>query len=123
MNCHYDLSGNAFGDRCPECGWDVGNSVQSVEFYTRDYAIRAIFCACMAVLLALVPVLGMYLAHAAWGWQRGAAACCEDERVRSSQAWATWARIALIPAAAAGALNLAVTIYAVSWAVRWIMNH
>ena len=119
VNCHYDLSGNSFGDRCPECGWDVSNSVQSVDFSTRGYAVRTILSAFTTLITMPVPLAGLYCLYVTWRWHRGAAVCCEEERIQSSRFWYQWSTVAVAIATLAGLVNLIVTAFA----ARWLLNH
>lgn len=123
MNCRYDLSGNSFGDRCPECGWDVGDSLRTHDFYTRDYAIRTVLSAAMSVLTSVLPVLGLFFAYSAWRFHRGAAECCASEKVRASQTWFAWSRAALLLAIMAGCGNVVVTVQVLLWLARWLLRH
>lgn len=121
MNCHYDLSGNTFGDRCPECGWDVGDSIQEFEIYTRYYARGAISAAVFAVLTAVVPGLGLFCAFSSWRAYRTAGDYCAQERVQDAQWWFGWARIAVGVAMIAAIFNAWVTVEAAIRLARWAL--
>ncbi len=122
INCGYDLRGHHIGERCPECGWDVGESLADIDQLADDWAERAIGQAVLAVLLGWIPAVGVFVAWDAWRSSRAAVAAADHERIESSRRWAERAGLAAIVAVTAGVINLLITGWALVWVFAWLRD-